>query len=269
MPQLVDSLRKFVLLLTVIIAAALTVAFTFDQFIAVQIKLTILLAQTIRILILVAFGSIIIALIRRSKPVIERHIGAHPATVFQFFSFLIVSIVMIFMLLNIFQVAATTLLVGGGIVSIVIGLVISTFVGNILAGTLVLMTRPFEVGDVVIINNMPGRIEEITSMVTRIRNDIGGLIVVPNTAIMQGGVIITKFASREIVSAKRLPYALGDRIATTYMPGEGTVKELTSFTTKIILDSGKELTFLNTSVISGSVAVAKISQEQERVETKL
>jgi small-conductance mechanosensitive channel len=87
---------------------------------------------------------------------------------------LVVGIVMIFAVLNIFQVSPTALLLSGGIVSIVIGLVISTFVGNILAGTLLLMTNPFRVGDDVLVNNVPGKIEEITAMVTRIRNDIGG-----------------------------------------------------------------------------------------------
>jgi small conductance mechanosensitive channel len=93
--------------------------------------------------------------------------------------------------LDIFQVSSTTLLLGGGIASIVIGLVISTFVGNILAGTLVLMTHPFKVGDTVTVNNVPGKVEEITAMVTRIKNDIGGLIIIPNTAMVQGGVIVT------------------------------------------------------------------------------
>lgn len=210
-------------------------------------------------MILVAFGSIIVFFVRRSKSLLTKHVGVHPATVFQFFMILVVGIVMIFLLLHIFHVSPTTLLVGGGIVSIVMGLVISTFVGNILAGTLVLMTNPFRVGDVVLINNVPGGIEEITAIVTRIRNDIGGQIVVPNTAIMQGGVIITKFTSHEAVSPRRLPYSSGDRVYTTYLSAEGVVTELTPFCTKILLDSGKELTFLNSSVLIGSVAVAKIS----------
>jgi hypothetical protein len=47
------------------------------------------------------------------------------------------------------------------------------------------------------------------------------------------------------------------------MPGEGTVKELTALHTVLSLDSGREVTFLNTSVLSGAVAVAKITKEKE------
>jgi small-conductance mechanosensitive channel len=224
-----------------------------------------LFTEAIETLIVLFFGSIIIAFIRRSKNLIAKHIGAQLATVFQFFMILAASILMTFALLGIFQVSPTTLLISGGIVSIVVGLVISTFVGNILAGTLVFMTHPFRVGDIVLVNNLiPGRVEEISAMVTRVRNDVGGQIVIPNSAIMQGGVVVTTFPRHEASLPSRLPYSVGDRVYTTYMNVEGIVKEITAFHTRILLDSGRELTFLNTSVITGSVAVARISQKQEK-----
>ena len=46
----------------------------------------------------------------------------------------------------------------------------------------------------------------------------------------------------------------------TYMNEEGVVKELTPLHTVIALNSGKELTFLNNSVLSGAVAIARITQ---------
>lgn len=261
LPELVKSLKRFVLILLLLLVVALTVAILFDQLIAAQVQLATILAQTIRTVIVVFFGSITILFIRHSKHLVSKYVGVHTASVFQFFTILAVSIVMIFAALHIFDVSPTALLIGGGVVSIVMGLVISTFVGNILAGTLVLMTNPFRVGDTVVINNVPGKVQEITAMVTRIKNDFGGIIVVPNTAIIQGGVIITRFPTQDTDLITRLPYSLGDRVYTTYMNGEGRVTELTPFRTKIILDSGRELTFMNSSVILGSVAVARISQE--------
>jgi small-conductance mechanosensitive channel len=256
----VSSVKRFVLILTLLTIVAFGLVFSFDQLIAARTQLTTLIAQTVRTVIVVAFGLMIMLFIRRSKRLLSKYVGVHLAAVFQFFMILIVGIVMVFASLNIFQVSPTTLLVGGGIASIVIGLVISTFVGNILAGTLVLVTHPFSEGDTVVVNNVPGRVEEITAMVTRIRNDIGGQIVIPNTAIIQGGIIVTTYPTSEAVVRGRLPYSLGDRIYTTYMNQEGVVKELTPFYTKILLDSGKELTFLNNSVLTGTVAVARISQ---------
>lgn len=260
MADFVSSVKRFALVLALLIVVAFALVFSFDQLIAAPIRLTTLIAQTVRTSIVVAFGLIIIFFIRRSKSLLSKYVGVHLAAIFQFFMILVVGIVTALASLDIFQVSPTTLLVGGGIASIVIGLVISTFVGNILAGTLVLMTHPFSVGDTVLVNNVPGNVEEITAMVTRIRNDLGGQMVIPNTAIVQGGVIVTTFPASEAIVRHRLPYSLGDRVYTTYMNQEGVVKELTSFYTRILLDSGKELTFLNSSVLTGSVAVAKISQ---------
>jgi small-conductance mechanosensitive channel len=258
----INSLKRFLLVLALLAAVTLTVGLVFDQVVAVSTKPPLLFAQAIRTLIIVVFGSVIILFIRRSRSLLSSRVGVHPATVFQFFMVIIVFIVMIFAVLNIFQVPATTLLVSGGVVSIVLGLVISTFVGNILAGTMVLTTNPYRVGDDVLVNNMPGKILEITAFTTRIMNYAGGQMVIPNSAIIQGAVIVTKVSGQETVQQSRLPYSLGDRVYTTYMSGEGVVKELSPFYTKILLDSGRELTFLNNSVLSGSVAVARISADQ-------
>jgi small-conductance mechanosensitive channel len=259
--DLVDSLKKFALIMVLLVVVTFSVVFVFDQLIASQTTLSVLFRQTSRTVIVVVFGSIIILFIRRSKSLIARRVGAHPATIFQFFMLVIAIIVMIFAILHIFDVSPTALLVGGGVVSIIMGLVISTFAGNILAGTMVLMTNPYRVGDDVLVNNVPGKILEITAMTTRIRNYIGGEMVIPNNAIVQGVVIVTKMSAHETVSQSRLPYSLGDRVYTTYMSAEGLVTELTPFYTKIMLDSRRELTFLNNSVLVGSVAVAKVSPD--------
>jgi small-conductance mechanosensitive channel len=256
---LVNSLKRFLLVLVLLAGVTLSVALVFDQLVAGSTKLSVLFVQTIRTVLVIAFGSIIILFIRRFRSLIASRVGVHPATVLQFFIGIIVVIVMTFAVLNIFQVPPTTLLVGGGVVSIVLGLVISTFVGNILAGTLVLMTNPYRVGDDVLVNNVPGKIVEITAMTTRIMNYAGGQMVIPNAAIIQGAVIVTKVSGHETVLQSRLPYSLGDRVYTTYLSAEGVVRELNQFYTKILLDSGRELTFLNNSVLTGSVAVAKIS----------
>lgn len=257
--NLVNSFKRFVWVLAILVVGTLVTVLVFDHLIA-PIQLSQSLTHIVRTAIVLVFGASILIFIQRSKSYIARRIGDQPATVLQFFMVLAAVIVMIFAVLRIFEVIApTTLLLSGGAVSIVIGLALSVFVGNILAGTLVLMTHSYRVGDNVIINNVPGKIVEITNLVTKVRNDVGGLTIIPNTAIAQGGVIITKVPDNEAISPVRLPYSLGDRVYTTYMSGEGVVKELTPYYTKVLLDSGREVTFLNTSVLMGSVAVAKVS----------
>ena len=87
-------------------------------------------------------------------------------------------------------VSPEILLTGAGIASITTGLIISTFVGSILAGALVFTTHQFKEGDEVIVNNIPGKVINITAIVTVIRTDVGQMSI-PNSAIASGSVIIT------------------------------------------------------------------------------
>ena len=86
---------------------------------------------------------------------------------------------------------------------------------------------------------------------------------IPNSAIASGSVIITAIHKFESKSQSRLPYNVGDRVITSYKNEEGKVKELTSLYTTIVLDSGMEIRFLNNSILTGSVAIAKITQTKE------
>jgi small-conductance mechanosensitive channel len=258
--NLVNFFKKFITILVFLILLTFGVAYAFDQLIAQPTGLSTLIVEAVRTVIVVVFGLITILFVQRSKSLISRSVGVHPATVFRFFMILVTVIVVFFAVMQIFQVESTTLLLGGGIVSIVLGLVISTFVGNILAGTLVLLTNPFREGDLIVVNNIPGKVFEISSFVTRIRNDFGGEMVIPNSAIVQGGVIVTKFPSQETSLPSRIPYSVGDRVYTNQMNAEGTVKEITPFQTKILLDSEKEITILNSSILTGAVVVAKITK---------
>ena len=260
MTNILNSVKKFATAIILLTVATFAAIFLFEQMVAVPIKLSIVLIESIKTAMVIVSGSIVVFLIRRFRIVMGRRVGHHPAAIFSFFMVLVTIIIMAFTVLDIFQVSATALLLGGGIVTLVIGLILSTLVGSTLAGTLVLATSMFRVGDNVLVNNVPGRIEEITTMFTRIRNDMGGEIIVPNTALIQGSIIMTKIPSAESTPNSRLPYSLGDRVYTTYMNEEGTVKDISPFQTKIQLDSGREITFLNTSVMAGSVAIAKVSR---------
>ena len=267
MANILNSVKKLATAIIMLTVATFAAIFLFEQMVAVPIKLSIALIESIQTAIVIVSGSIVLLLIRRFRTVIGRRVGHHPATIFSLFMALVTIIIMAFTVLGIFQVSATTLLLGGGIVTLIIGLILSTLIGSTLAGTLVLATNMFRVGDDVLVNNVPGRIEEITTMFTKIRNDVGGEIVVPNTALIQGSIIMTRIPTEEPTPMSRLPYSLGDRVYTTYLNEGGTVKDISPFQTKILLDSGKEITFLNTSVITGSVAVAKVSKVSTEVKT--
>ena len=257
--NIVGSVKRFAVIVVLLVALAAGSLLIYDLFIQTPINLPDFTDNLIRITLIVGFWLTVLIVIGRSKQGLAKLLGDRAATVVQILMGGISLLIMTFAVLRVIGVSPDTLLTGAGIASITIGLVVSTFVGSLLSGVFVLGSHRFRVGDNVIFNNIPGRITEITAILTRVKTEVG-VVSIPNSAIASGTVLITKMYAHETASYSRLPYIEGDRVVTTYMEGEGTVKEITPLYTKVILDSARELTFLNSSVLAGSIAVARVFQ---------
>ena len=263
MARIVNSLKRLIAVFVSLIGLAIITILLYDLFVAAPIDQHDFVSQTIGIAIVIGFWATILVFIRRSKSIMARHLGEQPATILQVFMATIAILFMVFAVLTTLGVSPENLLTGAGFASITIGLVISTFVGGLLAGALVFATHKLRVGDTVVVNNIPGAVTELTALVTRIRTETG-VMTIPNSAISSGAIIITKLQKHELTTQRRLPYTVGDRVVTTYIPGEGTVIQITALRTVILLDSGREITFLNYSVFSGTVAVAMVTEKPKQ-----
>ena len=74
----------------------------------------------------------------------------------------------------------TSLLAGAGILGVVIGFAARQTLGSLLAGFVLMFSRPFEIGDWVAIGDKEGIITKITIMNTIMRNFDGEHVVIPN-----------------------------------------------------------------------------------------
>ncbi len=267
MANVVSSLRRLFVYLIVMLLVTIGTLYVFHQFIAEPISLSKLIEQAVEVIISVAFWLAAIAIIRHFKPLMAQRIGVQAATLVQYILLAIAVLIMTFGIMNILKVSATDLLASAGIISITAGIIISTFVGSLLSGFLVFTTYKFKEGDNVIVNNIPGKIVEMSALVMRIQTDVGQ-VTIPNSAIASGGVIITAVRQYQPSKESRLHYSVGDRVITSYMNEQGVVKEISALYTIVHLDSGKEITFMNTSVMSGGVPIAKITTSPSQTETK-
>ena len=81
---------------------------------------------------------------------------------------------------SIWGVDIGSLLVGAGFLGIVIGLAARQTLGSLLAGFVLMFSRPFEIGDWVQVGDAEGIVTEITIMNTVMRNFDGEHVVIPN-----------------------------------------------------------------------------------------
>ncbi len=75
-----------------------------------------------------------------------------------------------------------------GVSSVAIGFAFKDILQNWLAGILILMRRPFEIGDQIVVNGFEGTVERIETRATIIRQYNGKRIVVPNSEIYTNSV---------------------------------------------------------------------------------
>ena len=256
--SLPKSFWKLTASIFAIVVVSWVVLFVFGEFVATTIGLADPITRSIQVGIIIGIGVVVFYFFRNFAKSLGESYSPHFRAVFNFLIIIIVSLFVFFAVLNTLQVPANTLLIGGGILSIVVGLAVSTLFGNIITGAMMLTTFPFRIGDSVIVGNVPGRILEITTFYTKVLNNSGSETIIPNAAVIQGSVTVTRLPAAGSELASRLHYSVGDRIYTNYIGGEGTVTEISPFHTKVHLDSGRDASIPNNGIFAGTVQIAKV-----------
>src|SRR4051812_21814811 len=86
-----------------------------------------------------------------------------------------------------------------GVSGVVVGFAFKDIFQNFLAGLLILFTRPFKVGDQIVICEFEGTVEEVQTRATFLRTYDRRRVVVPNADLFTKPVIVnTAFAARRV-----------------------------------------------------------------------
>ena len=85
--------------------------------------------------------------------------------------------------LSVWGINLGRLLVGARFLGIVIGTAARTTIGSLIAGFVLMFSRPFEIGDWVEIDDDEGIVTDITIINTRIRNPAGEMVILPNERV--------------------------------------------------------------------------------------
>lgn len=207
----------------------------------------------------IAISFILITGIRRLLQRMTPRIGIHLSTSVSFFIAIIISMMAIVTLMYQWNLDPQSILVGGGVVAIIVGIGISNIAGNMLSAGLTLTTFPAKIGDSIYIVNdkIRGRVDEINFIYTKIATEEGTEYAVPNNAIVQGNVRITKdFSSRHL----QLPFVEGEHVEVTEASKkyDGIVTKITTnFTTLYNGESENEIILSNNSIVSGQFIIIK------------
>lgn len=87
------------------------------------------------------------------------------------------------------QKTVTSLLAGVGIIGLALGFAFQDIAANFISGIIIVLQRPFTVGDVIKTNDYFGTIERISLRTTDLRQTTGELVRVPNRKVFENALI--------------------------------------------------------------------------------
>ena len=165
-----------------------------------------LLPSVIAALVVFAVGlylaSIIRRLVRRSLE--RRTKNAQPITLLSQLAYWLVVILVAAISLQMVGFNLTAFLAGLGIAGITIGFALQDVSKNFIAGLLMMIQQPFEIGETIEVGGYIGKVKAIDLRATQIRTADGRLVLIPN-----GDVIITPITNFSQAESRRVEISTG------------------------------------------------------------
>jgi mechanosensitive ion channel-like protein len=142
----------------------------------------------------VIFGlAAVVGLAGKARDLLAPRVGNGHAAVIRYSIMLLGAVITIVVILELLGVPVTQLLVGGAVTTIFIGIAAQQSLGNVFAGIVLLFSRPFSVGDSVVLRSgaLSGPIQGVVVEIgiTYVRLDTGdGVMYLPNSQVLAAGV---------------------------------------------------------------------------------
>ena len=142
-------------------------------------------------------------------------------------------IVVILAAINNLGIDTTSFIAILGAAGLAIGLALQGTFGNIGAGVILILFRPFEVGDFISAGGESGTVESITLFNTTLLTPDNKVILIPNSAVASGN--ITNFSKKE---TRRVDFVFGIGYDDDLKLAKATLQEIIDADARILKDPG-------------------------------
>lgn len=137
--------------------------------------------------------SAVLGISAKTRAVFEPRLGSAHAAVIRYAVLLVGLIIVLFTTLQLFRIPVGQLVVGGALTSVLVGIAAQQSLSNIFAGMVLLLSRPFRVGDAIRLRAgaLGGQLDGVVTEIgiTYIRLDTGDSVMsVPNSQVLAAAV---------------------------------------------------------------------------------
>jgi small-conductance mechanosensitive channel len=138
-------------------------------------------------------GAATIGLGNKARDVLQPSVGSAHAGIVRFAVVLAGGLATIILTLQLFNIAVTQLVVGGALTGVLVGIAAQQSLANVFAGIVLLLARPFQVGDQVGIRSgalsglIEGTVSEVSVTYVRLETE-NGPVHLPNSQVLAAAV---------------------------------------------------------------------------------
>jgi len=138
-------------------------------------------------------GVATIGLGNKARDILQPSVGSAHAGIIRFAVILAGGLATIIITLQLFSIAVTQLVVGGALTGVLVGIAAQQSLANVFAGIVLLMARPFQVGDKVGIRSgalsglIEGTVSEVSVTYVRLETE-NGPVHLPNSQVLAAAV---------------------------------------------------------------------------------
>jgi small-conductance mechanosensitive channel len=131
--------------------------------------------------------------------------------------------------LNLAGVPLTAFAFIGGAIAIGLGFGSQNLINNFISGVLLLMERPIQVGDLIVIEETRGRVTRIGARCTTVHTLAGADILIPNSSFLESNVVNLTLGDRKVRVDLSVGVTYGsdpDKVRTVLLEAAGTQPEI-------------------------------------------
>jgi small-conductance mechanosensitive channel len=155
---------------------------------------------TLRAILLIVLGFFIARIISTSlSRALRRRLTRQQAMLLRRFAFYFVFVLFIVSAIQQLGFRITALLGATGILTIAVGIASQTSFANIISGIFIIGEKPFELGDIIRVNDLEGEVMSIDLLSVKVRTHDNMMVRLPNETLVKSAIInVSYFPKRRI-----------------------------------------------------------------------
>lgn len=163
---------------------------------------------------------------------------------------IVLYVLLLTIVLSVLGIPATSIVTVIGTAGVAIGLALQSSLSNVAGGIMLLINKPFKIGDYILVSGVSGVVKQITILYTRLDSDSNQAIFIPNGQV--SGAVVT---NNNTNGTRRVDMKFSISYSDDYQKAREVILQVLSRNDKILTDPAPTVRMLEHAASSVNIAV--------------